>query len=206
MGFTVDPWNSSVLQKIIHKYLIMGRIIKKTRVNAIRFSSYLFRVLKQVHPELTMTKTAMHVMDDFMHDIFRRLVDEAAALVKVSKKSTLTSSEIQTATKLVLPGELSKHTINDATKAVATFIKSRANDQPKLKTTSIPTFAKNGEESMGIPMEKNVSSTDSAAEIAKVVEDVDMNEVVSMPEKPRQEEHFQMKTLAIRRCMSWAPF
>ena len=64
-------------------------------------------------------------MDDFMHDIFRRLVDEAAALVKVSKKSTLTSSEIQTATKLVLPGELSKHAINDATKAVATFIKSR---------------------------------------------------------------------------------
>jgi len=49
-----------------------------------------------------MTKKAMKVMDDFMNDIFVRLVTEAASLVKYQKKSTLSSSEFQTATRLIL--------------------------------------------------------------------------------------------------------
>jgi len=41
-------------------------------------------------------------MDDFMLDVFTRLVSEAAGLVKVSGKSTLSAKEFQTATKLLL--------------------------------------------------------------------------------------------------------
>lgn len=92
----------------------------------VHFSSYVFRVLKQVHPQLSMTNKAMKVMDDFMHDIFHRLADEAAGLMKVANRSTLTSAEIQTATRLILPGELSKHAVIEATKSLATFIRSRS--------------------------------------------------------------------------------
>ena len=49
-----------------------------------------------------MTKKAMKVMDDFMNDIFLRLVNEAATLVKYQRKSTLSSNEFQTATRLIL--------------------------------------------------------------------------------------------------------
>lgn len=49
-----------------------------------------------------MTNKAMKVMDDFMLDIYTRLVEEAANLVKFSKKSTLSASEFQTATRLIL--------------------------------------------------------------------------------------------------------
>ena len=98
---------------------------RRKRSSVVRFSAYIFRVLKQVHPELSMTNKAMRVMNDFMHDIFTRLVDEAAGLVKVANKSTLSSAEFQTATRLILPGELSKHAVSDATKAVSNFMKSR---------------------------------------------------------------------------------
>lgn len=97
---------------------------RKRELNA-RFSTYIFRVLKQVHPDLGITGKAMKVMNDFMIDTFNRLTSEAAALVKHSKKVTLTSTEVQTATRLVLPGELSKHAVNEATKAIANFTRSR---------------------------------------------------------------------------------
>lgn len=93
-----------------------------------RFSNYVFKVLKQVHPQLSMTNKAMKVMDDFMHDIYSRLVSEAAGLVKLTKRSTLSASEFQTATRLILPGELAKHAISEASKAVANFLTSRNDD------------------------------------------------------------------------------
>lgn len=37
-----------------------------------------------------------------MHDIYTRLVAEAAGLVKLTKRSTLSASEFQTATRLIL--------------------------------------------------------------------------------------------------------
>ena len=37
-----------------------------------------------------------------MHDIYSRLVTEAAGLVKFTKKSTLSAAEFQTATRLIL--------------------------------------------------------------------------------------------------------
>ena len=39
-------------------------------------------------------------------------------LASYSKKSTISSREIQTAVRLILPGELSKHAISEGTKSV----------------------------------------------------------------------------------------
>ncbi|KAI9560767.1 hypothetical protein GHT06_011719 [Daphnia sinensis] len=101
---------------------------RKKSFQPARFSNYVFKVLKQVHPQLSMTNKAMKVMDDFMHDIYSRLVSEAAGLVKLTKRSTLSASEFQTATRLILPGELAKHAISEASKAVANFLTSRNDD------------------------------------------------------------------------------
>ena len=40
------------------------------------------------------------------------------------QKPTITSREIQTAVRLVLPGELSKHAVSEGTKAVTKFTSS----------------------------------------------------------------------------------
>ena len=45
-------------------------------------------------------------------------------LASYSKKSTISSREIQTAVRLILPGELSKHAISEGTKSVTKVCRS----------------------------------------------------------------------------------
>ncbi|KAK7857732.1 histone h2b.3 [Quercus suber] len=61
-------------------------------------------------------------MNSFINDIFEKLAQEAARLARYNKKPTITSREIQTAVRLVLPGELAKHAVSEGTKAVTNFI------------------------------------------------------------------------------------
>ncbi|KAG5515629.1 hypothetical protein RHGRI_036616 [Rhododendron griersonianum] len=90
------------------------------------YKRYVYRVLKQVHPELGVSSKAMTVLNNFMSDMFERLADEAARLLKYTGRKTLTSSEIQAAVKLVLPGELGKHAVVEGTKAVKAYLASTA--------------------------------------------------------------------------------
>jgi len=85
------------------------------------FATSIHRVLKQVHPSLTISSKAMKVMDSMVDDAFDRIATEAGKLVKVGKGHTLTSREIQTAVRLSLGGELSKHAVSEGTKAVTKF-------------------------------------------------------------------------------------
>ncbi|EUD68911.1 histone H2B [Plasmodium inui San Antonio 1] len=68
----------------------------------------------------------MNIMNSFINDIFDRLVTEATRLIRYNKKRTLSSREIQTAVRLLLPGELSKHAVSEGTKAVTKYTTSGA--------------------------------------------------------------------------------
>ena len=85
------------------------------------FSIYIYRVLKQVHPDTGMSKKGMSIMNSFINDIFEKIATEAAKLARYNKKPTVTSREIQTAVRLILPGELAKHAVSEGTKAVTKF-------------------------------------------------------------------------------------
>ena len=95
---------------------------KKTRVET--YSTYIYRVLKQVHPDTGISKKGMSIMNSFINDIFERIALEASKLSRYSKKMTLSSREIQTAVRLMLPGELAKHAVSEGTKAVTKFTSS----------------------------------------------------------------------------------
>ena len=82
---------------------------------------YIYKVLKQVHPDTGISSKAMSIMNSFINDIFEKIASEAAKLARYSKKPTVTSREIQTAVRLVLPGELAKHAVSEGTKAVTKF-------------------------------------------------------------------------------------
>ena len=91
----------------------------KKRVES--YSSYIYKVLKQVHPDTGISKKGMSIMNSFINDIFGRLAGEAGKLATYSKKATLSSREIQTSVRLMLPGELAKHAVSEGTKAVTKF-------------------------------------------------------------------------------------
>lgn len=96
----------------------------KKRVQS--YSTYIFKVLKQVHPEIGISKRGMSIMNSFINDIFDRIAAEASKLARYNKKATLSSREIQTAVRLVLPGELAKHAVSEGTKAVTKFTQASA--------------------------------------------------------------------------------
>lgn len=63
----------------------------------------------------------MNIMNSFINDTFDRIAMESSELVRYNKRRTLSSREIQTSVKLLLPGELAKHAISEGTKAVTKF-------------------------------------------------------------------------------------
>ncbi|CAK9206116.1 hypothetical protein BDL97_15G055100 [Sphagnum fallax] len=95
---------------------------KKKRAKSIEsYKMYIYKVLKQVHPDTGISSKAMGIMNSFINDIFEKLAQEAARLARYNKKPTITSREIQTAVRLILPGELAKHAVSEGTKAVTKF-------------------------------------------------------------------------------------
>ncbi|GMJ11824.1 hypothetical protein like AT1G07790 [Hibiscus trionum] len=97
---------------------------KKAKKSVETYKIYIFKVLKQVHPDIGISSKAMGIMNSFINDIFEKLAQESSRLARYNKKPTITSREIQTAVRLVLPGELAKHAVSEGTKAVTKFTSS----------------------------------------------------------------------------------
>ncbi|CAF1008394.1 unnamed protein product [Rotaria socialis] len=89
------------------------------------YSIYIYKVLKQVHPDTGISSKAMSIMNSFVNDIFERIAAESSRLSHYNKRSTISSREIQTAVRLLLPGELAKHAVSEGTKAVTKYTSAK---------------------------------------------------------------------------------
>ena len=94
---------------------------KRHRKKVESYKIYIYKVLKQVHPDTGISSKAMSIINSFINDIFEKIATEASKLARYNKKPTVTSREIQTAVRLILPGELAKHAVSEGTKAVTKF-------------------------------------------------------------------------------------
>ncbi|XP_067883867.1 histone H2B-like [Heterodontus francisci] len=100
-----------------------GKRRRKSRKES--YSIYIYKVMKQVHPDTGISSKALSIMNSFVNDIFERIAGEASRLVHYNKRSTISSREIQTAVRLLLPGELAKHAVSEGTKAVTKYTSSK---------------------------------------------------------------------------------
>lgn len=98
-----------------------GESKKKSKTRKETYSSYIYKVLKQTHPDTGISQKAMSIMNSFVNDIFERVASEASKLAAYNKKSTISAREIQTAVRLILPGELAKHAVSEGTRAVTKY-------------------------------------------------------------------------------------
>ncbi|CAN1275115.1 Histone H2B.3 [Linum perenne] len=112
------------IEKKVIKEGAVDKKKKKVKKSSETYKIYIFKVLKQVHPDIGISSKAMGIMNSFINDIFEKLAQEASRLARYNKKPTITSREIQTAVRLVLPGELAKHAVSEGTKAVTKFTSS----------------------------------------------------------------------------------
>uniref|UniRef100_A0A3Q0S971 Core Histone H2A/H2B/H3 domain-containing protein n=1 Tax=Amphilophus citrinellus TaxID=61819 RepID=A0A3Q0S971_AMPCI len=98
---------------------------KRRRSRKESYAIYVYKVLKQVHPSIGISSKAMSIMNSFVNDIFERIAGEASRLARYNKRSTISSREIQTAVRLLLPGEVAKHAVSEGTKAVTKYTSSK---------------------------------------------------------------------------------
>ncbi|XP_078283790.1 histone H2B 1/2-like [Rhinoraja longicauda] len=98
---------------------------KRRRSRKESYGIYIYKVMKQVHPDTGISSKAMSIMNSFVNDIFERIAGEASRLAHYNKRSTISSREIQTAVRLLLPGELAKHAVSEGTKAVTKYTSSK---------------------------------------------------------------------------------
>ncbi|VDP20992.1 unnamed protein product [Echinostoma caproni] len=94
---------------------------QKKRRRKKRNAIYIYKVLRQVHPDTGISSKANSIMNSFVNDIFERIASESSRLAHHNKRSTITSREIQTAVRLLLPGELAKHAVYKCTEAVIKY-------------------------------------------------------------------------------------
>eukprot|EP01030_Chromulinospumella_sphaerica_P025105 gene25105-25222_t len=90
---------------------VAGKSGKRSAKRTESYSSYIYKVLKQVHPPskdasgsqnpaIGISKRGMSILNSFINDIFERIATEAAKLARYNKKATLSSREIQTGVRL----------------------------------------------------------------------------------------------------------
>ena len=75
------------------------------------FTRSIYKVLKQVHPEVGISKAGMLTMNSIVLEFYKTVAKEAQSLNGKTGKNSLTAQDIQTAIKIVVPGELCKHAI-----------------------------------------------------------------------------------------------
>ncbi|PAA90744.1 hypothetical protein BOX15_Mlig001755g3 [Macrostomum lignano] len=98
---------------------------KRKRRRKESYAIYIYKVLRQVHPDTGISSKAMMIMNSFVNDVFERIAGEASRLAHYNKRSTISSREIQTAVRLLLPGELAKHAVSEGTKAVTKYTSAK---------------------------------------------------------------------------------
>ena len=95
--------------------------VKRKKARKQSYGIYVYKVLKQVHPDVGISSKAMAIMNSFVNDVFGQIAGEASRLTKYNNRNTIGSREIQTAVRLILPGELAKHAVSEGTKAVTKY-------------------------------------------------------------------------------------
>ena len=94
---------------------------KKRKKRRETYSLYIYKVLKQVHPETGISSKAMSIMNSFVNDMFDRIAGEASRLAHYNKRATIYIPEIQSAVRLLLPEELAKCADAKGRKAFCTW-------------------------------------------------------------------------------------
>ena len=83
-----------------------------------RAQVYLHRVAKAVHPELSVSKRSMEVLQSFSADMFERLVAEAARITQRTGRQTLSSREVRQPSIGAANACIARHTHKAAYKAI----------------------------------------------------------------------------------------
>ena len=100
-----------------------GKKINKKRKGG--YFIYIYKVMKQVHPDTSISSKAMSRQNRFLFKLFGGIALIANRLNHFSKRSTIANSEVQSVVRLFLPGKLTKHGVSEIIKAVTKYTSAK---------------------------------------------------------------------------------
>lgn len=95
----------------------------------INYSTYINKLLRGdkerghagIHADIGISASAMHQIQSLIGYFAKRTMQAVNSLLRVTGKHTVSSREIQTAVRLILPPDLAKHANSEAVKAVTKY-------------------------------------------------------------------------------------
>lgn len=106
--------SSTYIHGVVSNTVIMAEINKD-------FGLFIIRVLKRVHADEGMAGDSLATMNNLVNITVEKIMVEVNKLMQMTGKKTISSREIQSAVRLVFPGELAKHAVSEGTKAVVKY-------------------------------------------------------------------------------------
>lgn len=91
----------------------------------VNFTTYLRKLLKQVHPSTGITLKAMIQLNGLIFNIGKLLVEEAEGFAKAKQRQTISAANFQSAAKVFFVGELAKHTVAESFKVLQKVANAR---------------------------------------------------------------------------------
>ena len=125
---TLFPRHMSAGMHVTYHKSLPGKVVVPKKEVVLR--PYIQRLIKN-QGELSITESALKTLNDHSNILCATLSKKAK---EISNTKTLSSKDIQTAVRLVLPGELAKHAVSEGTKAVIKYTSSKHVADKKSRT------------------------------------------------------------------------
>lgn len=98
--------------------MIKGQYGKTEETHKERFDVYIRKVLTQVHPDTNISKDVVFQTNTILNLIANKVASESLKLCRIDKKSTVSARHVQQAVRIILPGELAKHSVSELIRAI----------------------------------------------------------------------------------------
>ncbi len=85
------------------------------------YGTYVYKVLKQVHPDTGISGPALESANQLVHFTLKKIMKHVNVVKTKVGVSTVSTALVKSGLQLCLPGELLKHSIAEGTKAVAKY-------------------------------------------------------------------------------------
>lgn len=94
---------------------------RNTKRDNDQFYTYLHRVLKQVHPDQGIDKSAIEMVNQFCIRMLWLICGRMQHFMMMDHRQTANSRVVMYAVRSVVPGELAKHAVSELTKAITKY-------------------------------------------------------------------------------------
>ena len=102
----------------------------------IQFDIYIRKVGRQVHPDTNVSNDFLNQTNRIIVRLGEKIAEKAFQLTEKEDRKTIDGREIQSAVRLIIPGELTKHAVSEGTKAVTKYGSADRGNKKKRKSNS----------------------------------------------------------------------